>query len=183
MKLYIFRHGETFANVDKLVSDGYSSIVQLTPLGKEQALELGKKLSPKKLPLIYSSPYDRARTTAEYVASFNQTPIEIINDLREFSFGITEGWTEEKTYKKYNFEFKSVLDVSDENTYNISLPEGESKQEALNRFLQALTFIKNNCPYEQVGVATHGHIMSLYYYHLYKQVHGFKNCEVLEVEI
>ena len=101
MQLYIFRHGETFANVEKIVSDGYSDKVQLTEKGKQQALQLGAELAVQKLPLIYVSPYDRARQTAELVASYHQTSIEILPDLHEFSFGVTEGWTEEKTFAEY----------------------------------------------------------------------------------
>ena len=105
MKLYLFRHGETFANKEILVADGYSSIAQLTDLGKEQALNLGRKLASKQLPIIYSSPFDRARQTAEYVASYNHTPIKILPDLREFSFGKAEGLSEEEAFQKYENEF------------------------------------------------------------------------------
>ena len=167
MQLYIFRHGETFANVEKIVSDGYSDKVQLTEKGKQQALQLGAELAVQKLPLIYASPYDRARQTAELVASYHQTPIEILPDLHEFSFGITEGWTEEKTFAEYNVEFNAVLNVGDENTYQIRLPEGETKAEAVKRFENALKYIKSHCPFDRAGVATHGHIMSLFYYHIY----------------
>ena len=177
MKLYIFRHGETFANVEKIVSDGYSSKVQLTDRGKEQALLLGNELQKLHLPIIYSSPYDRAHMTAQYVAQFNRTPINIMSDLHEFSFGIAEGKTEAEIYTKYNKEFTSILDVADEKTYQVRLPEGESKEEAVNRFSKAINYILANCPYDIAGVATHGHVMSLYYYHLYHELHSFKNCE------
>lgn len=183
MRLYIFRHGETFANVEKLVSDGYGPKVQLTEKGKEQALLLGKELASVKLSLIFSSPYDRALQTAKTVAAPNQTPIKILDDLREFSFGIAEGHSEAETFAKYNREFNAVLNVGDEQTYDVCLPQGESKQEALKRFIKAISYIKENCSYENVGIATHGHVMSLYYYHLYHQVHGFKNCEYMIVEI
>lgn len=183
MKLYLFRHGETFANKEILVADGYSSIAQLTDLGKEQALNLGRKLASKQLPIIYSSPFDRARQTAEYVASYNHTPIKILPDLREFSFGKAEGLSEEEAFQKYENEFDAVLTVADTSSYQVRIPEGESKEEALARFLNALEIIKQDCKYEEVGVATHGHIMSLYYYNRYHRVHHFENCELLEVEI
>ena len=183
MRLYIFRHGETFANVEKLVSDGHSPKVQLTPLGREQATKLGEELSPQNLPIIYASPYDRALQTAELVAAPHHTPITVLDDLREFSFGLTEGWSEAETFAKYNDEFNAVLNVGDEQTYQVRLPQGETKQEALQRFINVLEYIKQNCPYDKAGVATHGHIMSIYFYHLYHQVHGFKNCEYMILDI
>ena len=183
MKLYIFRHGETFANVEKVVSDGHSPVVQLTPLGKEQAQNLSRELAPVNLPLLYSSPYDRALETAKFVASAHQTPIEILDDLREFNFGVGEGKTEAEVCQLYSQQFSDVLNVGDEQTYDVHLPQGESKQEALRRFENALQYIKKNCPFPTAGVATHGHVMAIYYYHLYHQVHGFKNCEYMIIDV
>ena len=54
MLLYIIRHGEPIYDPDTL-----------TPLGKEQAEALGKRLSVHGFDKIYSSPNGRARETAE----------------------------------------------------------------------------------------------------------------------
>lgn len=183
MKLYIFRHGETYANAEKLVADGHGPKAQLTELGRQQAMDLGKKLAPLHLPMIYSSPYDRALQTASYVAAPNQTPIKIVDGLHEFSFGKAEGLSEKETFDKYPREFQAVLDVSDESNMQTRMPGGENKEEALQRFIQALNLIAQNCSFPYVGVASHGHIMNLYHYHLYGREHPFANCEVMEVEI
>lgn len=183
MRLYIFRHGETFANVEKVVSDGHSHWVQLTDLGKQQAQNLARELAPLNLPIIYSSPYDRALNTAQIVAAPNKTPIEILDDLREFNFGVIEGKTEQEAFETYFQQFSDVLNVEDETSYQVRLPQGESKEDALARFLKALNFIKLNCPFDTAGVATHGHVMALFYFHLYHRIHKFENCACLSIEI
>lgn len=183
MKLYIFRHGQTFANASLYVQDGHEPLSQLNETGLMQAENLKNRLAQEKLPIIYASPFDRARQTGNIVAEANHSKVEIIDDLREFCFGAAEGLYETDVIQKYKYEFSSVLNVADEKTYDVRLPEGESKREALVRFEKALSYIKTNCPYEKAGVATHGHIMRLFYYNHYHHDYLFDNCEFFELEI
>ncbi len=183
MKLYIFRHGETFANVEKMVQDAHSAKAQLTPNGFAQAQKLRDELEKENLPLVYVSPMDRAKQTGEVVAEANNSKVVVLDDLREVGFGEAENKHEDDIFKKYGEEFQAILDVPDLMTYDVRLPGGETKREALERFIGVLDFIKQDCRCDKAGVATHGHIMRIFYYYLYHIDHEFRNGEYFVVNI
>lgn len=183
MKLYIFRHGQTKANKLQRVQTGYEEFAQLDETGISQAEKLRDELAAENLPVVYASPFDRARQTGETVASANNSDIVILDDLREVDFGTAEGLAETEVMEKYGDEFSAVLNVSDMATYDVKIPNGESKREALERFKEALEFIKQDCQCDKAGVATHGHIMRLFYFDKYKKDHIFKNAEYFVIEI
>ena len=98
-------------------------------------------------------------------------------------FGEAEGMYEADMIKKYGQElFEQLVNVPDSH-WNVKIPGGESKSEALERFKQALAYIKKNCRHYTAGVATHGHIMSLFWYDRFNEERGFNNCEYFELEI
>lgn len=183
MKLYIFRHGQTKANKLNRVQTGYEELAQLDETGLKQAEELKDKLITAELPVIYASPFDRARQTGEIVAQANDSKLVVLDELQEYGFGEAEGLSEKEVMQKYGKEFSAVLDVSDLATYNIRLPNGESKAEALARFKDVLDFIKQDCQCDRAGVATHGHIMRLFYFDKFGIDHIFKNTEYFVVDI
>lgn len=180
MKLYVFRHGQTDGNLQHICqTDDYV----LNETGIRQAEELKQRLSSVNLPIIYASPFPRALKTAEIVASAHNTPIELLPDLREMSFGEAEGSFEEDMKKKYGKLYdRLIIEVPDED-WDIKFPGGESKREALERFKKALAYVKKNCPYDKAGLASHGHIMRLFYYDKFKTDHVFANCEYFVLDI
>lgn len=97
---YVFRHGETELNV-KGVWQGTSANPNLNNRGKEQALELGKKLETYGIAKIYCSPFLRAQSTAEIVNGFLKVPLEIDKNLQECCFGDAEGKTMEEVQTKW----------------------------------------------------------------------------------
>lgn len=182
MKLYIFRHGETFANANRLCQ-GVKDLYPLNDKGQKQAEALGQELAGLNLPVIYASPLSRAQQTAAFAAEPNHTPIVTLDGLKEHDFGIVEGWEESKILAQYKELFLGVLEADNPETFDWRMPEGESRREALERFCREIEYIKNNCPYEIAGVATHGSIMSTYYYDMFKTFRAFANCEYFTVEI
>lgn len=94
MKLYFVRHGLTKINQAACFNGGQSDS-PLTTDGKKAALSLGKQLQQVKFANCYSSPQQRALTTAELVMSQNKvtpatTPI-IVPQLREMNLGEWDG--------------------------------------------------------------------------------------------
>ena len=65
MKLYVVRHGQVQSNVDGTVS-GWND-ERLTKKGIVQATQIKEKLQNIKFDVVYSSPVDRAKQTAEIV--------------------------------------------------------------------------------------------------------------------
>lgn len=180
MKLYIFRHGETDGNLKGICQ---TADFELNGTGIGQAELLRDKLAKEELPIVYASPFIRAKKTGEIVASSNNAKIAVVDDLREQSFGDAEGMKEADFPPQYKKVYSEVLDIPDASTDDVKLPHGESKREALIRFKQALKFIQHDCRCEKAGVATHGHLMRNLYYHLYGKDHIFANGEYFVLEL
>jgi len=91
MTTFIFvRHGKSQANADNLIA---TDDTPLTKEGESQARRVGRELRGKKINYIVSSPFDRARKTAEIIAKQLKLrrSVEVIDDLRERGFGELEG--------------------------------------------------------------------------------------------
>jgi broad specificity phosphatase PhoE len=88
-ELWLARHGET----EWSLSRQHTSVtdIDLTSRGVAQARELGRRLAGQSFDLVLSSPYLRARRSAE-VAGFSDR-IEIVEDLVEYHYGDYEGRT------------------------------------------------------------------------------------------
>lgn len=182
MKLYIFRHGQTDANIQG-ICQGLSGDYPLNATGIEQAKALGKELAMLKLPILYASPQKRAQMTAFAVAEPNSTPIETLFDLHETIFGVAEGMFERDMWVQYKDIFQSQLNPQAPDFLTAKIPEAESIQDNFDRYDRVIKYIKNNCPYEIAGVASHGTFMATIFYRLFGVNHELKNCEYFVVEI
>lgn len=182
MKLYIFRHGQTDANIQG-ICQGLSGDYPLNATGVEQAKVLGKELAMLKLPIIYASPQIRAQMTAQAVAEPNATPIETVYDLHETIFGEGEGMFERDMYIKYKDVFQSQLNPNSPDFLTAKILGAESIQDNFDRYDRVVEYIKKNCPYEIAGVASHGTFMATIFYRLYGVINELKNCEYFIIEI
>jgi broad specificity phosphatase PhoE len=66
-KIYFVRHGESEANVKKIVA-GSETDAAITEKGRVQAEKAGQELLDKKIELIVSSPLTRTKETATIIA-------------------------------------------------------------------------------------------------------------------
>lgn len=94
---YLLRHGESEANLaGKAAGGGVDS--PLTSKGEEQARELAEFIEQLAVrpSIIFSSPMQRARRTAEIVNTHLNLPLQIIDNLEEHRIGTWEGqkWSE-----------------------------------------------------------------------------------------
>ena len=80
MNIYLVRHGQSEGNLKKFHQ---GADVPLSKNGKVQAKILAQRF--KKIPVdsIYSSPYIRAKQTAEFISKELKLPIEYWDILRE----------------------------------------------------------------------------------------------------
>lgn len=88
-RFYYLRHGQTETNAYRLVAGSLD--VDLTALGREQALAAAKMLAREPITQIYSSPLKRARHTAEPIAEALDLPVTIIAEIAERNWGDLEG--------------------------------------------------------------------------------------------
>lgn len=93
MKLFIVRHGQTVWNIEKRLQGWTDS--DLTELGVDNAVRLGKSLEKINFKRIISSPTGRANKTAEIIRQSSShsgtTSIETDERLREIGLGDWEG--------------------------------------------------------------------------------------------
>lgn len=78
--IYLIRHGETINNVENRAGRPNDL---LTERGQEQARLLGRRLSQLPIEIILSSPYDRAKQSAEELAKLKHISIETSDLLIE----------------------------------------------------------------------------------------------------
>ena len=89
-RLILVRHGESEGNRDRTFTQ--STDVPLTPRGREQAQAAAQRIAACYAPArVVSSPYTRARQTAEIIAEVIGLAVECEAALREQSFGIFAG--------------------------------------------------------------------------------------------
>ena len=85
MKLIITRHGETEGNVKRILADIDDP---LTSKGIEQAEAVSKRLKKERIDAIFSSPFIRAKKTAQIIAKYHPNAKFIINNnLKEGKLG------------------------------------------------------------------------------------------------
>lgn len=89
-RLWLVRHGESEGNARGRFTE--NDAVPLTTAGREQAQRTAAFLRPLvRAPRLVSSPYARARQTAEILAAQLGCAIELEHDLREQSLGELHG--------------------------------------------------------------------------------------------
>jgi probable phosphoglycerate mutase len=87
-QIYLVRHGET--EWSRSGQHTGRTDIPLTPLGKEQALDLGRRLTGHPFGLVLTSPLSRAAETAR-LSGFGDA--ERSDDLMEWDYGEFEGRT------------------------------------------------------------------------------------------
>lgn len=154
MKLVLVRHAQTPANIAR-AWHGHTD-TQLTGVGYEQIEALGKSFHKVMTPdVIYSSPLERTRLTAEAIAkAFNQ---EVITDERLIEFGIGD-W-EGFGFDQLVHELQYISQMLEDEHYRA--PNGESRYEVTQRITTAIEELGTKHKDENIVIVTHGMAMSL----------------------
>ena len=84
---YFTRHGQTVWNVENKICG--ATDIELTELGHEQAMELGRKIKEEgvKIDEILYSPLVRAKETARHISEVTGIPMREEMRLKEQNFG------------------------------------------------------------------------------------------------
>ena len=139
-KLILVRHGQTEMNAQSLYFGKLNP--PLNGLGISQAYQAKEKLLDIDYDIIYSSPLERAKQTAE-ICNYLDKEIIFDSNLEEINFGIFEGLTFKQISEKYPNEVKKM----EEDWKSFNYVTGESPKEMFQRavsFLKTLDFSKNN---------------------------------------
>jgi len=151
-KLFVFRHGQTFDNKEKIFS-GFRQ-TDLTPEGIEETKGIGEQLKNEKATKAYQSDQIRSQHTLELVLNDWHKNVEIITDARikERDYGDLTGKSKTEVEKQNPEQYKLW-----HRSYNTSPPNGESIAMVEERVLSFLNDILPTLkPNDVVFISAHG---------------------------
>ena len=131
MRLYFVRHGQSEANVLRVISNR-DLPHGLTELGMQQAAALAQSLASVSINKIYASPVLRAIQTAAMVSAALHVPYESAEALREFDCGVAEGRSDEAAWAMWRHV---VDDWCERRFFESRLEGGESFLDIKARFV------------------------------------------------
>ena len=148
-RLGLVRHGQTHANIDQ-VWHGRTD-TELTELGHQQAEKLGTHFHHYMQPeVIYASPLQRARLTAQAIADKFDIPIQLDERLMEFDLGDWEGATYHSLVEADNILEQLVINP------DFTAPNGESQNLVKRRMVAAIEEIVHKHPEQNILIVAHG---------------------------
>jgi len=157
LKIYLFRHGQTYHNRDAVFS-GWSD-TKLTKTGINHAKIITLRLQDKEINVAFQSRLSRSKDTLKEILRYHHECKRIITDDRiiERCYGILQGETH------YNFVKHNSPELYDKyhRSYDNAPPQGESIKTVEKR---VLSFIKDLLKYMKknkvnVAVSAHGNSM------------------------
>jgi len=104
LKIYLFRHGQTYYNKNKIFTGWKDS--RLTLLGKKQAGIIARKLKSKQIDVAFQTSLSRSKESLKIVLKFHPECQEIItaNRMIERNYGFLEGKSHKTIIEKYGRE-------------------------------------------------------------------------------
>ena len=160
LHIYLFRHGQTYYNRDKIFTGWKDS--KLTPLGKKQASIIAEKLKNKKIDVAYQTRLARSKDTLRPVLKSHPEIRRVITDDRmiERSYGKLAGTHHLTVVRKYGEEQFNVWHRS----FGKRPPGGESFADVEKRVSSFIKDLVRFMRKEKVNVAisAHGNSMRLF---------------------
>lgn len=147
---WILRHTEAQHILSGLIASGPERgkrVSLLTKKGVHDAERVAQKLRNKKIHVIYSSPYKRARQVAKIIAKTTGAKIIIDERLRELDAGIFN-WRKVGEHKKF---FKSPLEE-----FSKTPPEGENLTDVKKRMFAFLRDVNQKHRRKNILIVGHG---------------------------
>ncbi len=155
---YLIRHAQSTWNAEGRMQ-GHAD-PPLDALGEKQILALAQALSAKTIHALYSSPSQRAKRTAEAVASQHSLTLNFDNRLMERNLGDWTGLTGSEADDLYP-EIRAGGDWR-----LVGPPGGESLPELIARAAAVFSEIVLKHPTDRVAVVSHGGLLNAYLMHL-----------------
>ena len=163
--ILLARHGETDWNRENRWQ-GWAD-PPLNDAGRAQARALAEQLQETPFDAVYSSDLRRAHETAEIVAAPHGVPVISDPGLREIDVGSWSGLTHAEIEERFPGGER---------------PDGETREQHLERVLQAAERIARANPNRRILLVTHGGTMRALRGHTTDEpFHPIPNCGVLEL--
>jgi len=152
LTLYLLRHGESIANVNRLF-DARKIDPPLSDAGIRQATAQALSLKNVGLSAIYSSSLLWARQTAEIISKQCELEPIFTDFLREVDLGVLDGKSQDDSQNRAILE--EVIKKWEQGYNNLGFPEGETLSDVKDRFEGFLDILENKqflsvpCPYSR----------------------------------
>jgi len=157
LKIYLFRHGESFFNRAKEFTGWKDS--RLTKEGYKNARKVAQRLKNKKFQVAYRTRLSRSKNTLKEVLKYHPECKEVIEDDRmiERSYGKLQGKKHTTIINKYG---KKQFDIW-HRSYDVPPPGGESIKMVEKRVKSFIKDLLKKMKKEKVnvGIAAHGNSM------------------------
>jgi probable phosphoglycerate mutase len=149
------RHAE--AQYDGTTLPGVPDGGAISPHGREQVTALTTRLAGRRIAAVVSSPYSRARDTAELIAKALDVPLEVADDLRELDAGEVSALPHAEGIARVDEVFGRWL----HGDLAASCPGGETGARLVTRFRDTLEALADRFRGEAVVVVSHAGAMTL----------------------
>lgn len=150
MRLLLMRHGQTHANVSGELDTAHPG-VDLTDLGRAQAVAASKALVDERIDAVYVSSRVRTHQTAAPTAEDRGLPLTVLDGLEEISAGDFEMRNDHDAIAGYIGSVATWLDGN----LTHRMPGGETGEEFLARFDAAIRAVAD-AGHDTVLVVSHG---------------------------
>ncbi len=161
MEILLIRHGETAWNRVRRMQ-GHIDI-PLNEEGHRQARALGAALSSERPVAVYASDLQRARHTAQPVATIHGLPLNLDPALRERCYGAFEGLLYEEIGARHPEGFAQWQARDLHARFPASERKAETLQEFHQRSVEAVTRIAQRHAGGKLVIVTHGGVLDCLY--------------------
>jgi broad specificity phosphatase PhoE len=153
--IYLVRHGQTRSNATRYIM-GYSD-EDLDETGLQQVHRLSSRLANVPLDAVYTSPLQRALSTAEKIAAPHGLEPQIEQELIEINVGDWQGLHADEIRRRWpDLWQQSRIDPSD-----ITLPHGESYPQVSQRVVRAFNRLAGLNREQRALIVTHDIVIRL----------------------
>ena len=166
-ELYLIRHGDALPAGDEIVPGGTYDDQPLSELGRKQASALAARWGQIPFDAIYSSPYRRARETAEVLAQTCGLEVLIEPEVREIHLGqVGAGLPKDVSREEYAAALRARLDeivqIVGRVGYWSAIPGSEPSAEFRARVAAAIDGIGARHAGQRVAIFSHGGVINAY---------------------
>ncbi|MFW5747064.1 MAG: histidine phosphatase family protein [Nanoarchaeota archaeon] len=150
MKIYLIRHGQSTSDIENRYGGSYDD--DLTDVGRQQAAACANELSQCGIEKLYSSPFKRARQTAEIIGEKLGQDIINVPDMRERdNYGVLTGMRKDEARERYAAQVENLESRSP----NHSVQGSEDYKSFVKRITDVFMALLRT-PDQTIAVVTHG---------------------------
>lgn len=161
MNIILIRHGETAWNAERRLQ-GHLDI-PLNAEGERQARLLAEALAPEAIDMVVASDLQRARQTAQAVASTRKLPVHADPGLRERCYGGFEGLLYSEIEQRFPREFAAWQGRGIDGVLPSGKNSGETFRAFYTRCTDAILAIAGAHPGRTIALVAHGGVLECAY--------------------